>query len=361
MSRSISRRGRPKSVIPKYRHHKASGQAVVTVDGRDIYLGSYGSAESRGQYGVILAKIARQEPVVEAQPEVPLSLLTVDEVLVGYYDHCQTHYVKHGQQTSEVPLVAMTIKPLHEKYGDVPAAQFGPRLLKLFREDLVGLGWCRNTVNQAIGRVRRIFKWAVAEEMIGPEVLQKLQAVDALRAGRTVAPDRPKRTALSSDRIEPIRQRVRPLVRDLIDLQLATGARSGELLSLTAAMIDRAGSVWVATLQRHKSDSSGQNRKLYFSPRAQQVLAGYLSADRESLLFRMRRDAYCRAIVRACEELKIDRWTPHHLRHTFLTRIREEYGIEAAQVLAGHTAPDMTAVYSVKMDSLAATVAAQLA
>ncbi len=360
MSRSISRRGRPKSVIPKYRHHKASGQAVVTVDGRDLYLGSYGSAESRGQYGVILAKIARQEPVVEAPPEVLPSLLTVDEVLIAYYDYCQAHYVKHGQQTSEVPLVAMTIKPLHEKYGDVPAAQFGPRLLKLFRDDLVGLGWCRNTINQAIGRIRRIFKWAVAEEMIGPEVLQKLQAVAALRAGRTVAPDRPKRTALSPDRIEPVRLRVRPMVRDLIDLQLATGARSGELLSLTASMIDRASAVWMATLQRHKTDSSGVPRKLYFPPRAQGILARYLSGDTETLLFRMRRDAYCRAIVRACEDLKIERWTPHHLRHTFLTRVREEHGIEAAQVLAGHAAPDMTAVYSAKMDSLAASVAAQL-
>src|SRR5262245_18791543 len=32
---------------PSYRHHKPSGQAVVTQDGRDIYLGRYGSPESR--------------------------------------------------------------------------------------------------------------------------------------------------------------------------------------------------------------------------------------------------------------------------------------------------------------------------
>jgi hypothetical protein len=35
------------SRIPSYRRHKASGQAVVTLAGRDIYLGAYGSAASK--------------------------------------------------------------------------------------------------------------------------------------------------------------------------------------------------------------------------------------------------------------------------------------------------------------------------
>ncbi len=32
---------------PSYRLHKPTGLAVVTLDGRDIYLGRFGSAESR--------------------------------------------------------------------------------------------------------------------------------------------------------------------------------------------------------------------------------------------------------------------------------------------------------------------------
>ena len=30
--------------VPRYRRHKATGQAVVTIDGRDIYLGKHGTA-----------------------------------------------------------------------------------------------------------------------------------------------------------------------------------------------------------------------------------------------------------------------------------------------------------------------------
>ena len=40
---------------PSLRHHKPSGQAVVTLDSRDIYLGRFGSPESRAEYDRLLA------------------------------------------------------------------------------------------------------------------------------------------------------------------------------------------------------------------------------------------------------------------------------------------------------------------
>ncbi len=41
---------------PKYRRHKAKGLAVVTLNGRDIYLGPYGSAESKSEYRRLIAE-----------------------------------------------------------------------------------------------------------------------------------------------------------------------------------------------------------------------------------------------------------------------------------------------------------------
>ena len=35
---------------PSYRLHKPTGQAVVTLNGRDFYLGRFGSPESRAEY-----------------------------------------------------------------------------------------------------------------------------------------------------------------------------------------------------------------------------------------------------------------------------------------------------------------------
>ena len=35
-----------KNKLPSYRFHKGSGQAVVTLSGKDIYLGVHGTEES---------------------------------------------------------------------------------------------------------------------------------------------------------------------------------------------------------------------------------------------------------------------------------------------------------------------------
>ena len=36
--------------LPSYCQHKASGQAVVTLDGHDYYLGKHGTPRSREKY-----------------------------------------------------------------------------------------------------------------------------------------------------------------------------------------------------------------------------------------------------------------------------------------------------------------------
>ena len=40
---------------PNYRHHEPSGQASVTLNGTDHYLGPYGSEISRQAYGRLIA------------------------------------------------------------------------------------------------------------------------------------------------------------------------------------------------------------------------------------------------------------------------------------------------------------------
>ena len=40
----------PKTNLPSYRLHKASGQAFIELDGRRFYLGKYGSKASKVEY-----------------------------------------------------------------------------------------------------------------------------------------------------------------------------------------------------------------------------------------------------------------------------------------------------------------------
>jgi site-specific recombinase XerD len=57
---------------------------------------------------------------------------------------------------------------------------------------------------------------------------------------------------------------------------------------------------------------------------------------------------------------KEHRWHPNQLRHSFATRVRKQHGLEAAQVLLGHSRADVTQVYAERNEELAAKVAAKI-
>jgi len=68
---------------PSYRLHKASGQAVVTIDRKDRYLGVHGTPESRLRYERLISAWMRGEPVPAREPESSNDI-TVAEVCVQY-------------------------------------------------------------------------------------------------------------------------------------------------------------------------------------------------------------------------------------------------------------------------------------
>jgi hypothetical protein len=52
---------RPRKSVPSYRLHRATGQAIVTLtdepaNRRDVYLGKFGSDESRAEYARVLGE-----------------------------------------------------------------------------------------------------------------------------------------------------------------------------------------------------------------------------------------------------------------------------------------------------------------
>lgn len=355
--------------LPAYRHHKPSGQARIRWQGREIYLGTFESPESRQRYAELLTKIvtgatldidtaARRTRKKTSNDDGGLS---INELCVLFLKHAEKHYRKDGKLTSEYDLLTLAIEPLKELFGMTSVEQFGPLALKAVREAMVEKGWTRGTVNAEIGRIRRVFRFAVENELLkDATVLQKLEAVSPLLAGRTDAPDNEPRQAVPQKQIDAVKTLVSERCRDLIDLQLCTGARPGELLNLTSGMIDRSGDVWTAELREHKTKHRGKVRRLAFGAKSQLILRKYLLADPDARLFPLRGDSYRHAISRACEQLKLPRWTPHWLRHNVATRVRDEFGIEAAQAMAGHSSPLMTAHYASKMDGLAAKVAASI-
>jgi len=54
--------------IPKYRHYKPKDLGLVVIDGRQHYLGRYGTAESLAEYNRIVQEWLARGPLPSAEP-----------------------------------------------------------------------------------------------------------------------------------------------------------------------------------------------------------------------------------------------------------------------------------------------------
>jgi integrase len=192
---------------------------------------------------------------------------------------------------------------------------------------------------------------------------------------------------------------VLPPVAAMIELQLLTGARPGELCAMRACDIDVTGDVWLYRPARHKTSWRGKPRVVALGPQAQTIVKQFLVAETTAYLFsparamgkraaarraarktkvqpsqthrrkagpkrrpgdRYTTESYAHAVYIACERAGVPRWHPNQLRHTRATEIRRQFGLEAAQVVLGHSRADVTQLYAEADLSLAVRVAADM-
>src|SRR5437660_6217874 len=123
--------------IPSYCRHKATGQAVVTLGGKDFYLVAYNSAESREKYNRLIADWLVNGGKLTPLAEVPEDF-TVAELMARFIQNAARNYVRpDGQRSSEVDCYRSAFKPLRELYGTTPAKGFGPRALAALRQKMI--------------------------------------------------------------------------------------------------------------------------------------------------------------------------------------------------------------------------------
>ncbi|MCX5660269.1 MAG: tyrosine-type recombinase/integrase [Planctomycetota bacterium] len=259
--------------IPSYRLHKRSGQAVVTLGGRDFYLGTHGSPESRRHYDRAIAEWmigGRALPVAPAD-------LTIAELLARFWQHVETFY-RHadGSPTSEVKNFRRALRPLRHLYDDDRAAEFTPRKLKAVRHRMIEMGWCRSSINKNVGRIVLAIRWAVAQELVAPTIHQALEAVEPLKRGRSAAKELPPVKPVPMAHVNAIRPYLSRQLRALIDLQLLTGARSGELMPMRMKDLDTTGKIWLYRPDAHKTAHLGHARTIYIGPAAQEIIRGFM-------------------------------------------------------------------------------------
>ena len=93
--------------VPAYRLHKPSGQARVIVGGEHVYLGKYGSPESREKYARLVSDLpAAKSNGRQFVQNGPNPTLSINELLLAYSQFAQSYYVKDGKPTKELACMA---------------------------------------------------------------------------------------------------------------------------------------------------------------------------------------------------------------------------------------------------------------
>jgi hypothetical protein len=83
-----------------------------------------------------------------------------------------------------------------------------------------------------VGCIKRIFKWAVSEELVPPSVHHGLQAVEGLRRGRSVANEAEPVRPVPDAHVDVVMPFLPPTVAVMVRLYRLTRMRSGALCLL---------------------------------------------------------------------------------------------------------------------------------
>jgi integrase len=395
--------------VPSYRHHKARNLAVVKLNGKDFYLGRYNSAESREAYERLIAEwlLRNRKPPQPPPPDAahPGKYL-VNDLILAYLDHAELKFVSaDGRRSREVESMKLAFRPLKTLYGRLPAAEFSPLKLDSVQKLMIQKDLCHGVINQRVGYIKRMFKWAASREVLPQAVFQALETVDAVSPGRFGVRASKKVQPVSDAYVDAIIPFLPPTLQCMLTLQRLTGMRSGELVQLRGCDIDMTGETWLYLPEHHKTESSSGEKQIPLGPRCREALKPFLRANVDAPLFSPRQaEEERRQIKRAARKTRVQPsqqsrakpfraraigerydtrsyfqalryamerahkagllarehfWHPHQLRHSVARRLRSGPGIDAARVYLGHATPNMTAMYAGRDLNVAIEVATQ--
>ena len=353
---------------PKLSHFPLRKCGRVRIPGRGtIYLGKTGcwaSARHKPPSEVVEAyerEVARWLAAKgEGREALPAAGCTIGELADAYHCHCEKVYRKRGRPTSHVRLIGKAVYDVVTLFGSQPAADFSPADLRIIRAKLEREGRLnRRTINYQLGRIKRMFRWGVEEELIPEDVWLRLKVVGGLQKHRTSVREPGKVKPVNPNLVEKTLPELPEVVAAMVRLQQIIGARPEEVCYLRAGDITEEGDLWRYDVRDDANKLAHRDiaRTIYLGPRAQKILKPWLLKARlkgpDEWVFPKRIGKgpqtprrYWAQIQEACERAGVERWSPNRLRHLRLTLTREKYDREGAQAQGGHMEPLTTEGYS---------------
>jgi integrase len=109
---------------------------------------------------------------------------------------------------------------------------------------VVRTGMARKTINKLVGCLKRVFAWAVEEELVPVEVHAALARVKGLRKGKTPAREMARVRLVPPGHVEAVLPLLRPPIRVMVEFQRLTGCRPQDVVQLRPCDVNTGGPVW---------------------------------------------------------------------------------------------------------------------
>lgn len=426
-----------KPALPRMREKTVNGYtyAIVTLTDsetgrrRDVTLGRADSHEAHRNYAKTIERWQRNGKRIESTGDDNNEHvddsdddrgITVDELVKAY-----TLDAKERYGASQVAMIAMALRPLAEYSAGIRADDIGPNWLRDLRNQIVAgrlfkthcsrpsRRWTRSTINRVVRMWIRLYRWAVAHELVEERTLRRMEKLEPLRAGQTTAPETEPVRPVDENIVTLTIAHLPPIPAAVVRLLQATGMRPSEALAMRACDIDMSGPTWIYTPRMHKNTWRGQGRTVPLGPKARAIITSFLGGATSDFLFpgadvddvrrrlgRAERSAAGQGVetgsgpivamrpafgvsslrlainrasdaanrqaladaARAGREVLpgvrlVPRWHPYQLRHSVATAVAHEHGHEAATAVLGHASPRTAEIYVERNEKLAVTLA----
>lgn len=267
--------------IPSLR--RCNNRGFVELNGRRIYLGAWGAPETQEAYERAISEWLANKMVVPVSKDE----ITITEVCRDYLLYADEYFRKpDGGHSSSWTILKQACKPLNELYGRTLAKDFAPLALRGIRDDWVERGLARKTVNKYVSQIKKLFKWAASVQKVDISVYQSICTIENLKLGRSSARETDPVRPVPESHIDAIEPYVSRQIWALVQLQLLSGARAGELLKVRPCDMNVSEDVWTLELKDHKTSYRKKKRIIYFGGNAQSILKDFMgSAGIQDYLF----------------------------------------------------------------------------
>jgi integrase len=346
--------------VPSYRLHKATGQAVVTIRGKDHYLGKHGSSESKERYRQTIANHLTNSPDDPPPNEVKVDLTTGQAVAL-FRDTLKDESARL-QNHFKIALASLL------KWEKEPIANFGTARYSEVRSQFASSGWNQTHCNQQLSRVKQFLRWLSIQEVYPVMQLAAIREVPSLDGRETRMPRDIKPVPLQV--VEETLPQLSAFVRGAIQFMWLTGCRPKEVLSMRPNLIDRSGTiyidksdaetyddVWIYRPATHKTFWRGISRQILIGPQCQELLKPFLGLILpDEYVFPPGRSygepkpmdvgTLAKNVRLAVQRAEVEPWFPYQIRHSAATRFRREGNKDIAGTLLGHIDRSVTARYA---------------